>query len=438
MNGSKVGLLITNAILFYQLASFENGLFRCKETLTFILETNEPNDLSDNQFVSNQPLSAEEIAYYEECKEYHGMTGRPLISVSDAIFDDNFGGMPTLLKLGIDRDVREFNLRIFLDQITRILPIDISDIEVVKIQRGSIIIETELCNKFQLSARKLKVAMIIKSFKDEFQRKLGEIKVFFMFMGTVQSYQQMQHYRNEIKLHPEWNRTYGRNASFWTGKLSDGRDRGPEPYYCPVGWKRHSLYVTENFETKFKGWCICYHGTKFLHGLSILLSGLKPAECAAHGPGIYVSPSIKYACHPRYSEVKRIVESTREENFKAGQYVQFVLECRVDPTSIKKKAVQTLGANGTVIDSNISNDEIEWLIDSPNNGIAEFGNPNSSIMCTGIMMRVTDNHPGLLSDSRWWHTAHLCGAEACCQLGIALEDLKKKKSDGEVCQIVLS
>ncbi|CAF3427800.1 unnamed protein product, partial [Rotaria sp. Silwood2] len=71
--------------------------------------------------------------------------------------------------------------------------------------------------------------------------------------------------------------------------------------------------------------------TKFAHGLSILLSGLKPAEIKAHGAGIYATPLINYAAHPRYSEVKLVESSTRKKIFKADKYVQFVLECRAHP-----------------------------------------------------------------------------------------------------------
>lgn len=67
-------------------------------------------------------------------------------------------------------------------------------------------------------------------------------------------------------------------------------------------------------------------GTKFAYGLSILLSGLKPAHIATHGTGIYATPSIIYASHPRYAEVKEIKIEEHRKFFNSGRYIQFVLE----------------------------------------------------------------------------------------------------------------
>jgi len=82
-----------------------------------------------------------------------------------------------------------------------------------------------------------------------------------------------------------------------------------------------------------KGWSIAYHGTKFKCGLSILLSGLASSTgdgCAAHGEGVYMSPSIIYAAHPRYSEIKPIKQSDRKYFGKTGDanFIQMVLELR--------------------------------------------------------------------------------------------------------------
>ncbi|CAF5223776.1 unnamed protein product, partial [Rotaria magnacalcarata] len=179
----------------------------------------------------------------------------------------------------------------------------------------------------------------------------------------------------------------------------------------------YSFYVTDRFSERFKGWCICYHGTKFTYGLSILLNGLKPADTDVHGAGIYVSPSITYTCHPRYAEVKLLDSSSQSKFFKSGKYVQFALECRVHPNNIRKKASETLGARNTTIDCNINNEVIEWLINSQNKSVVDFNDPDCSIVCTGLMIRVTNDHPGLLPDSQWWHNSHICNNKDCCLLG---------------------
>ncbi|CAF3914883.1 unnamed protein product [Rotaria sp. Silwood2] len=278
--------------------------------------------------------------------------------------------------------------------------------------------------------------MICKSITNKIREELGKMKVFFMFMGSIKSLLNQQKYRAEIKLNPQYNHIYAPGHTYWLDALKDGIDRGNKPYYCPVGWTRCSFYVTDRFYEKFKGWCICYHGTKFAYGLSILLSGLKPAENYEHGAGIYVSPSINYACHPRYAEVKLIDASYGSKFFKSGKYVQFVLECRVHPSNIRKVAPETLDAQNTIIDFNINNNIIEWIINNQNKKIVDFNDPNSSIVCTGLMMRVTNDHPGLLTESQWWYESHLCNNEKCCVLGIALDALQRQRFNGYKCNVI--
>jgi hypothetical protein len=392
--------------------------------------------LSTGQYLSDQPISSEEKVYYEDCKEYYYLTERPLISVSDELFDDDTELTSPLLKFGIDEDCNQFNLQEFLVKVCEMLNISINDITIKQIQNGSAIVETEIYNKLESKEKKLKIKMIYNLLTDKLQEQLGKLKMFFMYMGPIKSFSKSQKYREEIRLHPQYNRIYCPGQTYWEGTLNDGKDRGNQPYYCPVGWQRYSFYVTDNFDEKFKGWCICYHGTKFSYGLSILLSGLKPAERNEHGVGIYTTPSINYACHPRYSEVKLIESSHQKKFFKKGKYVQFVLECRVHPKKIKRIAKETLDAVRTTIDSNITNAEIEWIIDNNDKDLVDFNDPDSSIICTGLMTRVTDNHPGLLPESQWWYDAHLCENKNCCWLGVDLKELKKQKYYGKECDII--
>ncbi|CAF1205951.1 unnamed protein product [Didymodactylos carnosus] len=231
----------------------------------------------------------------------------------------------------------------------------------------------------------------------------------------------------------ELNRVYGIGYTYWKGALDDGKDRGGLPYYCPVGWERHSLWVTENFEKKFNGWCICYHGTKFLCGLSILLSGLKKVTRNEHGSGI--CSSIIYVSHPRYAEIKQVESPGRRKFFKSSQFVQFVLECRVHPDSIWKKAAETLKSKDTVIDPNIPNNNIEWIIGSQNTNLIDFNDKDALIICTGLMIRVTDVHPGHLSESKWWCNSHLCDEQKCCALGIDRHSLPEQNQSDNIHQL---
>ncbi|CAF3168833.1 unnamed protein product [Rotaria sp. Silwood2] len=329
------------------------------------------------------------------------MTETPLITVSDDIFNDANELTSSILKFAIDKDYHDFLLQKFLHKICNIMNINLNDIDIKKIQKGSTILEMEIFKNIGSKLRKIK--LIYKSITDQMRKELGKLKIFFIFMGDIKSLEKRQKDSYEIKLHPEWNQIYAQNHTYWVGANNDGIDRGNQPYYCPVGWKRYSLYVADDFREEFKGWCICYHGTKFEYGLSILLSGLKSAKDQAHGPGIYTSPSIIYASHPRYAEIKLVESSVENDFFEKGQFIQFVLECRVLPKNIKIKCETLRVHNQAIIDVNISNDKIEWLIDTHRKDLMNFNDPNSVIFCTGIMIRVTDNHPGLLPVSKWWY-----------------------------------
>ncbi len=309
---------------------------------------------------------------------------------------------------------------------------------VKQIQSGSTIVETDIFNKLGSKDKKFSLKMIANKLTDTFRKVLAKMKIFFMFMGPIESLAEMQKYRAEITLNPEFNRIYAHGHNYWQGAINDGKNRGNKPYYCPIGWQRWSFHVTDTFDTKFNGWCICYHGTKFKYGLAILLSGLKPADNDEHGRGIYTTPSINYACHPRYSEVKQIDSAAGKKFFKSGKYIQFVLECRVHPNNILKEEKETLGAYNTTIDPNIDNSIIEWVINNQNKSLVDFNDPNSSIICTGLLTRVTDEHPGLLPESQWWYKSHLCEHPKCCLVGIDLASLIRQNQHGDKCTIIFN
>ncbi|CAF4726163.1 unnamed protein product, partial [Rotaria sp. Silwood2] len=46
----------------------------------------------------------------------------------------------------------------------------------------------------------------------------------------------------------------------------------------------------------------------------------------------------------------------------------------------------------------------------------DFSDLDSTIACTELMIRVTDNHPGFLPESQWWHSGHICNNKSCCYL----------------------
>jgi len=83
---------------------------------------------------------------------------------------------------------------------------------------------------------------------------------------------------------------------------------------------------------------------------------------------------------------------------------------------------ETLGVGDKYqIDPNFSNKELEWIVCDDSKDFLKFTDVNAKVVCTGIMIRVTDNHPGLLNDSHWWCHSSFLGEE----LKI-INDLKKK------------
>lgn len=78
-------------------------------------------------------------------------------------------------------------------------------------------------------------------FKQEYQKNQEEFYVRECQLNDLE-YKLYLNLRNEL-LRPEWNRTYGNEPgnTYWDGS----QDRGGRPYYCPVGWKRYAIKVTE-------------------------------------------------------------------------------------------------------------------------------------------------------------------------------------------------
>jgi hypothetical protein len=394
-------------------------------------------DLTTAKYLSKEPLSSDEKEYYEECKEYYRLTNQPLIAVDNEILDNNNKVETLSLKFGIDEDCNKFDLREFLTEFCDKANLNIRDLAVKQIQEGSSMVQIDLPDKVEGDdSIIIRLKMFVHKLTDKFKEELGKMKIFFMFMGRVKSLLKMQKHRTEIRLNPAYNRIYTKGHDYWLGPLIDGKDRGDKPYYCPVGWQRWSLYVTDQFDTKFKGWCIGYHGTKFSYGLSILLSGLKPADVHALGEGVYLTPSINYAAHPRYSEIKLIESKERKKFFKSGKYIQFVLECRVHPSNIITIGPQTLRVSKTTIDPNINNHIIEWVIDTHGKKILDFNDPYSPIVCTGLLTRVTDEHPSLLPESDWWFDSLLTDENIYKPLKIDFKSIQKQKQRGDTCKII--
>ena len=152
--------------------------------------------------------------------------------------------------------------------------------------------------------------------------------------------------------------------------------RGDEPYYCPPdGWVNIAL-LDENYEEENRSaWPIMYHGTKKAAVIDILNTRLRAGPRAAHGPAVYVSPSIIYSSHDTYAEWWDAPNGLIQ--------VQAVLMCQVNPREVEKKACNTLSRFKNC-DPNHPDDTIEWTLlpDRPNNEVSE-----KKIRVCGVMLR---------------------------------------------------
>mmetsp|Transcript_106719 Transcript_106719/g.299910 ORF Transcript_106719/g.299910 Transcript_106719/m.299910 type:complete len:719 (+) Transcript_106719:64-2220(+) len=203
------------------------------------------------------------------------------------------------------------------------------------------------------------------------------------------------------KMNPKWNKTYGRGGTFWSGALQDGRRRGGMPYFCPSGWVRFSLNVCPDadFEKTFEDWGYLYHGTKGKFVGAILTSGFRASKglcfCGRDDHAVYMSPSIEYSGHPRYSRI--------DYNPETKHWLQVLLQCRVNPKAVWKVCQETMNCEkyGLVVDPDFDNSSMEWLF-KPNyiDPATQHRFIKDSVVCTGIMVRVTKKHP--IDENYWW------------------------------------
>ena len=211
-------------------------------------------------------------------------------------------------------------------------------------------------------------------------------------------------------MNPQFNRIYSVNAedkaenfmpTYYRGSL----DRGGEPYFCPNGWRRYSIDVgmsASEFERKYGDWPVAYHGTKGHLANKILMTGMKASgeslevrcpNLPEGGGAIFLSPSIEYSGHPYYANVWKV----------KNKYVQMVLQVRVDRKRVFNKIEGTLDgafARDPPLDPNFEdNSEMEWIVKWP-----PFTQMTvmDGLLVYGIMLRVTDEHPGRLPQNKWW------------------------------------
>ena len=210
---------------------------------------------------------------------------------------------------------------------------------------------------------------------------------------------------------PRYNKQY-----IWPGQTIEGGqcwakpiDQGGKPYFCPSGWMRYGVKVSdtpEQFDAKWGTWHVAYHGTQGENASNILTSGLRVSTQGCFYetgiPRVYVSPSIEYSAHPRYAYPwKRTTKDGRTV------WYQMVFQCRVNPASVDRVVQETLihdqYKSVVTIDPNFDNNELEWIIIGKK-GIQYI---KDDIICYGLLMRASTVDPSTLTPSAWWkHSLH--------------------------------
>jgi hypothetical protein len=212
--------------------------------------------------------------------------------------------------------------------------------------------------------------------------------------------------------HPEVNTTTARTS--WTGKLNKDDYL---PYYCPSGWRRFAVKVCPDLRPDgatmdffWKNSSNMYHGLKPEIVQNITRGGFIPSLCQHGAKAVYLTPSIRYAAHPRYARVQ----------LHKGLYYQVILQCRVlnnkltkfkdavfSPSVTKNEwdTTETMGVaqkeaidgKKEVIDNNHDNDLMEFLWKSDAVVKAKDG-----LVVTGVLVRCLGQNPIDSAYNTWW------------------------------------
>eukprot|EP01083_Nonionella_stella_P047936 128367_1 len=347
---------------------------------------------------------------FQTAKLFYKQHGKPLIRDKHRALADikknaaNYKNVALPLVLGQDKPFNEWDEDAFKREFSTKFKIPIECICINSVTAGSRIIDLRLETHLNGQELLMPIECIAEKISgDKALKEFVEFSIFAMEFGLPKA--GFVPLKQRVIMNPRWNRAYGRGHTTWTGALSDGKSRGNEPYYCPVGWKRFAVQFSQNaydFANVYDDWPIAYHGTKFGFGMMIALTGLM-CNGGDHGDGVYLSPSIKYVTHPRYAKpVKFDLNKARRKQWTQdhinefrkydGKYIQCAFMCRVKPGAyIKRKetmAYWTDFPHKNGVFDNIDINEIEWIVKGKKGEIIE----TDKILIYGIMIRACNKN----------------------------------------------
>ena len=139
--------------------------------------------LRTGDFITETPLSHEELDYFGECKEYYQLTKQPLVCISDEVLAHDSVYSHITLKIAIDENCTQFELQAFMNKFCAETHLNQDLLTLKRIQQGSVVLEAEIANKLRPRSLKLKLKMIYNSLTERLREELAKIKIFFLFMG---------------------------------------------------------------------------------------------------------------------------------------------------------------------------------------------------------------------------------------------------------------
>ena len=260
----------------------------------------------------------------------------------------------------MDKNIKTFDKKDFIENFSKITGIPAYAMKIVVVEEGSTIVKLEIL-AFEKNNQKYTVRALAENITEkEACKRLVDFSVYLVEFGKPDENFKPKHC--EIIMNPKFNREYGPQKINWSGTLNQDK---VEPYYGPSGWKKFTCKVAdsaEEFDEKYKSWPVAYHGTNYKLTMMISYSRLRsgyhtPGKgVMVFGDGVYFTPSIIYASHPRYANPKKLTN---------GKWGQMVLNFRLRPGSYDKHQ-ETLGVgNKYKIDPNYDNSEVEWLVKVP-------------------------------------------------------------------------
>ena len=309
----------------------------------------------------------------------------------------NYKNVALPLTLAQDKPFSEWNEEKFKQEFSTKFDIPIEHIEIVSVRAGSCIIDLKI--KTHATDKYIPIEAIADKISNEKAKKaLVEFCIFAIEFGEPKD--DFSRNKQRVIMNPKWNKIYGPGHTNWNGALNDGKSRGNEPYYCPIGWKRFAIQFSEtayDFTNVYDNWPIAYHGTKFDFSMMITLTGLMCFP-GRYGCGVYMSPSIKYVAHPRYSKAIKLdlskakSQSWSQEHineFKKydGKYIQCAFALRVKPGTFTKN-MDTMGLKKDPYDG-IPRKDIIWCV----NGAEKEVIGTDKILIYGIMIKASDTQP---------------------------------------------